>query len=174
LCTNSASGAGELRAEPVELLGLAREPRVHDQRVEPDQPPAGGLEAPAVVADHGQKGLATFFRRRLRWRRADRGRIVADVVIAGQIEAVDGKRCMQRFCEFEIVAAGRRVEGEVAGVDDKVRPRRVDMLAHAMEILGERRIAAGEVGIGNLRQSKFAHAAFLFRRDHIGRQASES
>ena len=79
-----------------------------------------------------------FFRRRLRGRRADRGRVVADVVIAGQVDAVDGKRCVQRFCEFEIVAAARTVEGDIAAVDDEIGTRRVDMLADAMEIPGER------------------------------------
>src|SRR5258705_13773783 len=68
---------------------------------------------------------------------------------------------MQRLGEFEIAAAGRAVEGEVAAVDDEVRPRPVDMRAHAIEIIGEFWQSAGGAGIRNLRQTKFSHAIFL-------------
>ena len=100
LCTNSATGlplrARELGSEPVELLGLARKPGVHDQRIQPDKAPAGRLETPAVFADESTEILRGRFGRRWRRRRADRGRIVADVVIAGQVAAGDGKGGVQR------------------------------------------------------------------------------
>jgi hypothetical protein len=82
-------------------------------------------------------------------------------VIAGQIAAVDGQGAVQRVSEFQIVAAGRSVEGEVAAVDDKIRARRIDVIADAMKIISQRRETAGEVGIGNLGESKFGHARFL-------------
>ena len=151
----------ELRGQPVELLGFASKSRIHDQRIQSDKAPAGGLEGPAVLADNGQKRLAVFLGGRMCRRSADRGRIVSDIVIAGQVDAVDRKRRMQLLGEFEIVAVGRRVEGDIAGVDDEVGARRVDVLADALEIPGELLIAAGEVGIGNLGQTKFAHAIFL-------------
>ena len=68
---------------------------------------------------------------------ADRGRIISDIVIAGQVDAVDRKCRMQLLGKFEIVAVGRRVEGDIAGVDDEVGARRVDALADALEIPGE-------------------------------------
>ena len=76
------------RRQPVELLGLAGQPRIHHQRIQADEAPAGGLKAPAVVAEHGDdKPAASFSLTELRGRRANLGRIVADVVIAGQIAA---------------------------------------------------------------------------------------
>ena len=41
---------------------------------------------------------------------------------------------MQFLGEFEIVAIGRPVEGEIAAVDDEIGTRRVDVLADAMKI----------------------------------------
>jgi hypothetical protein len=49
---------------------------------------------------------------------------------------------------------GRTVEGEVAAVDDEVGPSRIDVFADAMKVVGERRQAAGKVGVGNLDQPK--------------------
>ena len=91
---------------------------------------------------------------RLLRRRADRGRVIADVVIPGQMPARHLQRIVQLFREDEIVAAGRRVEGEVAAVDDEVGPCRIDMRGDAVKIVGELWQAAGEMGVRNLRQAK--------------------
>jgi hypothetical protein len=96
-------GGCELRGEPVDLLGLEGKPGVHHQRIQPDEAPAGGLEAPAVLAEHREKPPAVAFGDRLRRWRADRGRVVADVVIAGQIAAGHRQRACS-FGKFEIVA----------------------------------------------------------------------
>src|SRR6266403_2993017 len=115
-----AAGTGELRGEPVELLGLARQSGVHDQRIEPDEIPAGGLELPEVFAEHREKNLPVLLGGRLRRSRADRRWVVADVMIAGQVAAGDSKRIVQRSGKVEIVAAGRSIEGEIASVDDEI------------------------------------------------------
>ena len=75
---------------------------------------------------------------RMRWFRTDRGRVVADIVIAGQIAARDRKRFVQRFGEFEVVRTGRRIERHVAAVDDEIGPLGIDMFAEPVEILGQR------------------------------------
>jgi len=49
--------------------------------------------------------------------------------------AGNGKRVVQLFGEFEIVAIGRTVELGVAAVDDEIGPRRVDMFADARKII---------------------------------------
>ena len=136
----------------------------HDQRVQSDEAPAGLVEAPAVLADHCEIILPLLLGRRLLRHGTDRRRVVADVVIAGQMTAGHGQRIVQLFRKFQVVGAGRRVEREVAAVDDKIGTRRVDVPADPMKIVGELLQAAGEVGIGNLRQAKFGHAAFLSAR----------
>ena len=143
------------------MFGFALDAGVHDQRVQADEAPAGFVEAPAVLADDGGEVLPLCLRRQLLWRRPDRDRVVADIVIAGQVAAGDGKGVVQRLREDEIVAAGRGVEGEIAAVDDEVRPRRVDVFADAMKIIGQLLQSAGEVGVGNLGDAKLAHAIFL-------------
>ena len=176
MCRNSATGLppvrGELRRQPVELLGLARDPRVHDQRIEADEAPAGRLEPPAVLAEGGDEGLPALFGGELRRGRAERGRIVADVVIAGQIAAGHRQRRVEGSREFEIVGAGRGVEGEVAAVDHEIGALRVDIFTEAMEIAGQAGETAGQMGVGNLGQAKFGHALFLppasISRPHVG------
>ena len=143
------------------MPGFARKAGVHDQRVQPDKTPAGFIEAPVVVADDLEKILPVFLARRLWRHRADRGRVVADVVIAGQVTAGNRQRVVQRLGEGEIVRTGRGIEGEIAAVDDEIGTRRVDLLADAIKIFGERWQAAGEVGVGNLAQAKLVHAIFL-------------
>jgi hypothetical protein len=86
-----AVAACELRSEPVELLGLAAKPGVHDQGIKPDETPVGSLEPPAVFAENEAVRLLALLRDRLRWRRTDRGRVVANVMIARQVTARDGK-----------------------------------------------------------------------------------
>jgi hypothetical protein len=71
---------------------------------------------------------------------------------------------MHFFREFEIGSAGRSIEGDIAAVDHKIGPRRVDMLADAVKIVGELLQAAGKVGIGDVRQAKFVHAVVLSGR----------
>ena len=153
------------------LLGFARQSRVHDQRIEADETPARGLEAPAVFAEDRAERLPVLFRRRLWRRRADRRRIIADVMIAGQIAATDGQGAVQRVGKFEIVAIGRCVEGEVAAVDDKIGARRIDVVADTMKIIGQRLETAGEVGVGNLGQAIFGHATFLPARLYLRRKS---
>jgi hypothetical protein len=82
-------------------------------------------------------------------------------VIAGQIAAGDGEGCVQRLGEFQIVAAGRPVESDVAAVDDEIRAACVDVFADPLEIVGQAGQAAGKMAIGNLGQAKFGHATFL-------------
>ena len=128
-----AIGTGKLRSEPVELLGLAGKARIHDKRIEADETPAGGIEAPAILAENGTIRLQVLLGDGLRRRGADLRRIVTDVVIAGQITAGNRKRVMQRFGEFEIVAIGRTVEGEIAGIDDEIGALGIDGFADPIE-----------------------------------------
>ena len=86
-----AVGARELRLQPFGLFQLAQNPCVHDQRVQPDEAPTRGLELPAIFAEHGEKNLPVAFGGRLRRSRADLRRIVADVMIAGQVTTADRK-----------------------------------------------------------------------------------
>src|SRR5580765_5322940 len=87
-----------------------------------------------VFADDVAELLAVLFLNRRLGRRPDRGRIVADVVIAGEVAAGDGKGGVPALGEFDIVATCRPVEGDVAGVDDEVGPISVDVLADAIEV----------------------------------------
>jgi hypothetical protein len=89
-------------------------------------------------------------------------------VIAGQIAAGHRQRRVQRSGEFEIVGAGRGVEGEVAAVDDEIGSSGVDIFAQAMEIAGQAGQAAGQMGVGNLGQAKFGQAVFPPRRAYRG------
>ena len=84
-------GAGELCGEPLELLRLYDHSRVHDQRIEADKTPAGSLKPPAVLAERGDEGLPAVFVDDLRRHRPGLGRIVTDVVIAGEIAAGNGQ-----------------------------------------------------------------------------------
>jgi len=80
-------------------------------------------ELPAVrLADRGLR------------RRPDRGRIVADVVIAGQVAAGDGQGVVQALGECDVVAAGGAIEGDVAGIDDEIGPVSVEMVADRLEM----------------------------------------
>jgi hypothetical protein len=132
------------------LLAFAGKARVHDLRVEADEAPAGGLEPPAVFAEDRTISLEIRFGRRLRRGRTDAVRIVTDVMIARQIAAFDRKRRVQGAGKCEIVAMGRGVACEVAAVDDEIGPRRVDVFADPVKIVGQALVAAGEMGIGNL------------------------
>lgn len=87
-----------------------------------------------VLADDLAELLTMRFRDRRLRRRADRGRIVANVVIAGDVAAGDGQGIVQALGEFDIVAAGRPVERDVAGVDNEIGPIGVDMLAERLEV----------------------------------------
>src|ERR1700720_2529583 len=129
--------------------------------MEANETPAGSVEAPAVFAEYGNKNLPVPFRGRLGRSRADLRRIVADVVIAGQVTAGSRNPIVQRFGEFEIIAIGRAVESEVTGVDDQIGTPRVDVFAYPIEVVGQCRQAAGKMGVGNLDQAKFGHAIFL-------------
>ena len=68
---------------------------------------------------------------------------------------------MERARELEVVGIVRRVEREVTGIDHEVGPRRVDMVGDFVEVEGQLGQAACEMGVGDLRQSKFAHATIL-------------
>jgi len=162
-----AAGSGELRSEPLELLGFARKSGIHDQRIEPYKIPAGGFELPAVFAEQGEKLLPVAFGGRLRRSRTDRRRVVADVMIAGQVTAGDGKRIVQRSGEFEVVPVGRSIECEIAAVDDEIGALGVDIFAHPMKVVGQFLMSAGKMGVGNLSQAKFRHAIFLPARSYI-------
>ena len=137
-----AIGAGELGGKPVELFGLAAKAGVHDQRVEADKTPAGGIKTPAVLAEDRNEIMPVGFGDRCRRHRTDRGRIVADVVIARQIAAIDRQRRVQDLCKIEIVAAARAVEADIAAVDDEIGPLAVDVFADPMKVVGQRLVAA--------------------------------
>ena len=66
---------------------------------------------------------------------------------------------MLRLGEFEIVAMFKAVKAEIAAVDDEIGARGVDVFADPTEVLGQSRVAAAEVGIGNLGQAKYGHAS---------------
>ncbi len=156
-----AAGRRELRGEPVELLGFARKPGIHHQRIESDKTPPRSLKPPAVFAEQVNISLSVRFRDRVRRSWTDQGRVVADVMIAGQGAAGHWKRSVQRLGKFEIVAVGRAIEGEIAAVDDEIGTFGVDVFAQAVKIVGQRLMAAGKMGVGNLDQTKLGHAAFL-------------
>jgi hypothetical protein len=101
----------------------------------------------------------------------NRGRVVADVVIAGQIAAGDGKRLMQGSRKIKFVRFCRSVERDVAAVKHKIGTPGVDVFADPMKIIGQRRDAAGKMGVGNLGQAKFGHAMAsgpVIRRPDVG------
>ncbi len=79
-------------------------------------------------------------------------------MIAGQITAGDRKAGVQLSGEFEIAAAGRAVPADIAAVDDEIGAAGVDVFAHPVKIIGQRLMAAGKMGVGNLDQAKFGHA----------------
>ena len=90
---------------------------------------------------------------------ADGGILVAMLEIDPREPWSAFRNRMQALGILHIVTAGRSVPGNVAAIDDEIGARRADMLADAMEIvgqLGEAR-AAGKMRIGNLRQAKFSH-----------------
>src|SRR5258708_15790160 len=89
-----AADSGELRIEPVELLGLARQSGVHDQRIESDEIPAGGLKLPAVFAEKGEKTLPVALGDRLRRSRTDLRRVVPDVMTAAQLTTIARNRTL--------------------------------------------------------------------------------
>ena len=113
---------------------------------------------PTILAEDGVVRLKPLIADGVRRFRTDRGRVVADIVIAGQIAAGDWKRFVQRFGECEVVWTGRRIERHVAAVDDEIGPLGIDMFAETVEIIGQRGVACREVRIGNLDQAKFTHA----------------
>jgi hypothetical protein len=118
----------------------------HHKRIEADETPACGIETPAVFAKGRQKIPSALFCYQLRRGRADRRRIVADVMIAGKVPAADGKRIVQYFGKVEIIAIGRPIECDVAAVNDEVRTFGVDVFAHPMKIVGKFGHAAGKDG----------------------------
>ena len=110
---------------------------MHHHRIQPDKPPACGVEAPAVFADHGDKVLPVFFGDWLIRRGAKLGWIIADIMVARQTAAANGQVVVQRLGECEVIAIGHRVEGQIAGVDDDIGARRIDVFTHAPKIFGE-------------------------------------
>src|SRR4029077_19658021 len=98
---------------------------------------------------------------------ADLGRVVANVVIAGQVTARDGQGIVQGPCKFQVVRLRWAVEGDIAAVDDEVGAGRVDIFADLLEIRDEWGQAAGEMGVGNLGQPEFAHAFILPVRSYL-------
>jgi hypothetical protein len=88
-----------------------------------------------------------LFGGRLRRSRTDGCRVVADVMIAGQVAAGDGKPIVQRSGEFEIVAAGRGIEGEIAAVDNEIGLPGVDIFAHPVKVVGQCLMAAGKMSV---------------------------
>src|SRR3954470_18420883 len=46
-----AVDGGQLRRKPFELLGFPYKAGVHDERIQADEAPAGGLKTPAVLAE---------------------------------------------------------------------------------------------------------------------------
>jgi hypothetical protein len=67
---------------------------------------------------------------------------------------------MQRFGEGEIVRRGRPVKGEVAAVDHEIGTGGVDIVPDRVEIRGELRQAADEVGVGDLGYAELGHRSF--------------
>ena len=133
LCRNSATGLPFVRrefgGEPVQLLGLAGKARIHDQRIQPDEAPAGGLELPAVLAERRNEGVAMLFRCRMR-RRLCRPR--SDCRRYRDCRADSGRRpAAPRAALWRMRdrPAARGVPGDVAAVDDEIGPVGVDMLA---------------------------------------------
>src|ERR1700746_1608296 len=110
---------------------------MHHHRIQPDKPPTCGVEAPAVLADNGDEVLPLFFSDWLLRRGAKLGWIIADIMVARQTAAGNGQVVVQRLGECEVIAVGQRVEGQIAGVDDDIGARRIDVFTHAPKIFGE-------------------------------------
>ena len=113
-----------------------------------------------IFADDVAELPAVRFADRRLWGRPDRGRIIADVVIAGKVAARDGQRVVQAFCKDDVIAAGRPVEGDVAAIDDEVGPVSVDVLANAMEV-GDQ---AGEVSEICVRRNSDMRSSYQLSR----------
>src|ERR1700741_4985962 len=130
---------------------------MHHHRIQPDKPPTCGVEAPAVFADHGDKVLPVFFSDWLLRRGTKLGWIIADIMVTRQTAAGNGQVVVQRFGEYEVIAIVQRVEGQIAGVNDDIGARRIDVFTHAPKIFGKFPRETGKMGIGNLANMKFAH-----------------
>src|SRR6201981_2585474 len=130
---------------------------MHHHRIQPDKPPTCGVEAPAVLADNGDEVLPLFFSDWLPRRGAKLGWSIADIMVARQTAAGNGQIVVQRLGEREVIAIGQRVEGQIAGVDDDIGARRIDVFTHASKIFGEFPRETGKMSIGNLANVKFAH-----------------
>ena len=107
------------------------------------------------------------FADRIRGNRSELGRVVADIVVAGQVAAGNRQPFMQLAGKGNVIRRARRVVGEVAAVDDEIGTAGVDVFGEPIEILGEGRQAAGQMGVGYLGQAKIGHGCFPFS-DHIG------
>src|ERR1700751_2868330 len=92
-------------------------------------------------------------------------------MVARQTAAGNGQVVVQRLGECEVIAIGQRVEGQIAGVDDDIGARRIDVFTHAPKIFGEYPRETGKMSIGNLANVKFAHGpnSLLANSNHTTR-----
>src|SRR5262245_53147678 len=91
----------------------------------------------AILAEHVDESSAILLAGGMRGSRADRGRVVADVVIARQVAAVHRQGSVQFLPIFKIAAAGRTIPRHIAAIDDEVGPGGGDVLTDALEIVGQ-------------------------------------
>ena len=71
---------------------------------------------------------------------------------------------MQRSGKVKVIGTGRSIECEITAVDHEIRAGRIDVSAHPLEIVGQTRQSTAKMGIGNLGEAKFGHAALVTLR----------
>ena len=88
-------------------------------------------------------------------------------VVMGDADEWCSPMQVQGHCQAIRLSGGKVTMRLIGGAHHSFdRGTGIENVADAMKIVGEFLQAAGEVGIGNLRQAKFGHAVFLLGPDH--------
>ena len=126
-------------------------------RVDADQPPAADVERPAVGADKTVPAREPRCIDELMGVLA--GRLVADVVIAGQGENVSAQALERGSGESEFVVAIWAVDGEIAIDDDCVDVCGIRKVARDNPVVPEEPMRRRQVDVGE--QDEAGHAGLL-------------
>jgi hypothetical protein len=113
-CDRTAVGGRCGMAHEVALVGIGGQVGAGELRVDADQPPAGHVVRPVVLAeDRAVAGAAILVDRLLR---AD-ALAVADVVVAGNCQPVEVERLVQAVRAAQVGVEVGAVERDIAAVD---------------------------------------------------------